>query len=177
MRPRSRTTQRTGDGGQGTKRPDLCPLTSVLWTFSSIDGETVDGIERLAHRFIQGWMRVNRMHQRLDGGFGFHRQHAFADQLERFRPDDVYAQNFAVGFIRDDLHESIVLAENTGLAVSEERELADLYLAALRARLRLGQSHAADAWIGISGAWNPIPVDGRHGFSGDMSDRDHPLGR
>src|ERR1700691_4167415 len=42
---------------------------------SSIDGKSVDVVERLAHRFVQRRMGVDCAHQRLHCGFGFHRQH------------------------------------------------------------------------------------------------------
>ncbi len=76
-------------------------------------------------------MRVDGVGQRLDRGFGFHRQHAFADQLEGFRPDDVDAQNFAIFRIGDNLHEAIVLPQDTGLAIGGEGKLADPDVVAL----------------------------------------------
>ena len=54
--------------------------------------------------------------------------------------------------VRHHLDEAVVLPENRGPAVGRERELADLHLVSLGARLRFGQSHAADARLGISRA-------------------------
>ena len=68
-------------------------------------------------------MRVDGVHQRLDGGFGFHGEHAFADQFERLRPDDVDAQNLAVIFVGDDFDEPVVVAQDARLAVGREREI------------------------------------------------------
>ena len=65
----------------------------------------------------------------------------------------MHAENFAIGFVRHNLDESVVLAHDARLAVGQERKLPDFHLASLRAGLRLREEFdAADAGIGIGGA-------------------------
>ena len=68
-----------------------------------IDGQTVDGVEGLAHGFVERGMRVDGLHHHLDGGLRFHGGHGFGDQLEGLRADDVDAQNLAVASRRPPL--------------------------------------------------------------------------
>ena len=92
----ARTPRRIPSGRDRADLSDAGGLLSVI----DINRQSVDGVEGLAHGLIKGRVRVDGMHQRLDGGFGFHGQHAFADQLERLGTDDVDAQDFAVLFPR-----------------------------------------------------------------------------
>src|SRR5688572_22939132 len=117
-----------------------------------IDGESVDGVEAFAHRFVQSRVRVDGVHHRLDRCFSFHRGYALADELEGLRPDDVDAEDLAVLRVGNDLDEAGVVAEDGSLAVAHEGELADLYVQTLRLGLRFGETDAADAGLGVGGA-------------------------
>src|SRR5579863_9373303 len=141
-----------------------------------IDGKPVHGVERLADGFIDGRMRVDGVHHGLHGGLGLHRQHAFGDQLIRLRADDVHAQDLAILLIGDDLDEAVVLAQDRGLAVGQERKLPDLDLVSLGSRLRFGETDAADAGFGVGRAGDAIPVDRRRRLTGNVRDGHHALG-
>ena len=69
---------------------------------------SVNRVKRLAHGFVNRRMRVDGVDHRIDRRLGLHRQHRFADQFERLRPDDVDAQNLAMLLVRHDLHEAVV---------------------------------------------------------------------
>src|SRR5579871_675339 len=122
-------------------------------------------------------MRMNGVHQRFNGRFGFHRQHAFADEFEGLRTDDVDAQNLAISLLCHHLDEPIVLAQDRRFAIRGEREFADLDFEPLGPRLRFGHSDAADAGFGVGRARNVILVDRRGRLAGHMRDGDHSFGR
>src|SRR5262249_28277342 len=65
--------------------------------------------------------------------------HVSADELARLR-------------IEDRLDEALVLAQRNGLAVAEEREAADLDVAALRLRLRFRQTDGGNLRLAIGAA-------------------------
>src|SRR5260370_4361095 len=113
-----------------------------------IDCQAVDRVEGLSQRLIKGRMRVNGGHHRLDGSFRLHGSDRFGDQLVSLRPDDVYAENLAILFVRHHLHEPVVLAVDGSLAIRQKRELADLHFATSGSRLRLSHSDAADSLLG-----------------------------
>ena len=48
----------------------------------SIDRQTVNGVESLAHRFVEGGVSVDGASSRFDSGLRFHRGDRFGDQLE-----------------------------------------------------------------------------------------------
>ena len=102
---------------------------------------------------------------------------ASRDQLEALGPDDVNAQNFAVALVGHHFDEALVVSQDSGAAVAGERETAHLHLVALRARLGLGEPHAADARFGVGAAGDAILVDGDGRFAGHVRHRDHALAR
>src|ERR1700719_3129699 len=109
IRPRSETLILSpGCKGEGVKSRNA---GSELRTMLGIDGQSVHGVERFPHGFVKRRMRVDGVHQCLDGRLSFHREHTFANELERFRSYDVDAQDLAVGFIRDNFDEPIVPAQ------------------------------------------------------------------
>src|SRR4029077_20911691 len=75
-----------------------------------IDSQAVDRVEGLSHRFIEGRMRVNGGHHRVDSSFRLHGRDHFGDQLVSLRSDDVDAEDLAKLFVRHHLHEPIMLA-------------------------------------------------------------------
>src|SRR5690348_14462486 len=88
-----------------------------------VDCQAMDVLESFPDRFVNCRMRMNRVHHALHRGFRFHRRYRFPDQFECFRPDNVYAQNLAELFVRNDFHEAFMLAENRRLAIAYERKL------------------------------------------------------
>src|SRR6185295_19067493 len=109
-------------------------------TSSGIEGLPVYCVERLAHGFVNGGMRVNGVAQGLDCGLGFDGQNAFTDQLESFRTNDVDSKYLAVFRIGDDLDEAIVLPQDARLAIGGKWELADSEVVPRRARLRFDKA-------------------------------------
>src|ERR1017187_1835521 len=95
-------------------------------THSRIDGQAVHVVERLADRFVDGWVRVDGVHHRLDRRLRLHRGDGFGDDLESLRADDVDAQNLAVLLVGHYLDESVVRTEDGGLAVRGEGKLSHL---------------------------------------------------
>src|SRR5262245_20882457 len=102
---------------------------------------------------------MDREHHLLYRGFKFKRGDSFGNQLRSLRTDDVYAQDLTVLGIGDNLDEALVRANDRGLRVGRERELADLYLVALLLGLSLGQPNAADLRFGIGAARNAVPLN------------------
>src|SRR5713101_329046 len=82
-----------------------------------IDCQAVDRVEGLSQRLIKGRMRVNGGHHRLDGSLRLHGRHRLRDQLVSLRSDDVDTENLAILFVRHHLHEPVVLAVDSSLAV------------------------------------------------------------
>ena len=70
------------------------------------------------------------------------------------RPDNVHAENFAVRFVGYHFDEAVVLAENRGLAVAEEREFPDFHLVARLARGFFRQADGTDLRLAIGRVGN-----------------------
>src|ERR1039457_2385480 len=130
-------------------------------------------VEGFTHGFVKRGMGVDGVHHGFDGGLGFHGGDGFRDQLEGLRTNDVDAEDLAECFVGYHLYKTIVAAEDAGLAVGAERELANLHFEALRFGLCLGESDAADAGVGVGGAGDAILVDRPDGFAGHVRDGDH----
>src|ERR1035441_4686831 len=144
---------------------------------SGIDGKTVDGVEGFAQSLVQSGGGVDGLHHDFDGGFGFHGGHGFGDEFEAFGADDVDAENLAVGFVGHHFDEAFVMSQDGGAAIAGEGEAADFDLAALGARLGLGEADAADARLGVGAARDAVPVDRHGGLAGDVGHGDHALAR
>src|SRR5260221_865611 len=142
-----------------------------------IDRQAVDRIECLSQRLVESGMRVDSGHQGLDSRFGLHGGDHFGDQLISRRTDAMNAKDLAVLLVGDHLDEPIVLADDGGLAVRDERKFADLDLAPLRPRLRLGHAYTADARLGVGRRRDAIAIQGLDGLAGDMRHRHHALAR
>ena len=97
---------------------------------------------------------------------GFHGGHRFGDQLEGLRPDDVHAQDFAVFSSATTLMNPSWLSRMVARLLPANGKLADLHLVALRAGLRFGQPHAADARLGVGAAGDAVAVDGHGRLAG-----------
>src|SRR5436190_1896964 len=122
-------------------------------------------------------MRVDGAHHGFHRGLGLHGGYRFGNQLESIRPDNVDAQDLAELLVRHHLDESFVMAQDGGAAVARERELADLDLQPLGARLRFRHPHTADTRLSVGGVGNAIAIDRRGGFARHVRDRDHALAR
>ena len=93
-------------------------------------------------------MGVDGEHHLFDCGFEFERGDGFGDDLRGLRADDVDAEDLAVLGVGDDFDEAIVAADDGGLGVADEGELADFDLVALFFGLRFGQADDADLRLG-----------------------------
>ncbi len=111
----------------------------------------MNGVEGLADRLIQRWMGVYRFDHGFHGGFGLHGGHRFSNQLIGVRTKDMDTQNLAVLAVRHHLHKAIGLAENLGLAVGDEGELAHLDIIAAALGVGFGEAHTANA--GFPAMW------------------------
>ena len=111
---------------------------------------------------------------RLHGGLGLHGGHALRDTSSKASGPMMWTPRISPYLSSaTTLTKPSWLAEDAGFAVRRERELADLHLEALRAGLRFGEPDAADARLGIGGAGDAVPVDGRGRLAGDVRHRDH----
>ncbi len=97
-------------------------------------------------------MREDRVHQVFLGGLELHGDDETLDQLRHLRADQVRAQELPGLGIEDGLDQALVLAERDRLAVADEREAADLDLAALLLGRLLGQADAGDLRMAIGAA-------------------------
>src|SRR5579872_98269 len=148
------------------------------WTSQlRIDGEPVHRIERLANSFIECRVGMDGGHHRLDRRLGLHRCHTFGNQLVCLWSDNVDAENLTELLVGNNLDESFMTAENTRFAVGGERELAHLHLITLQARLRFGQSGAANAGVGVCAGRNAIFVHRLNRLTSDVPHRDQTLHR
>jgi hypothetical protein len=94
-------------------------------------------------------MRVDGLHHHVHRGLGFHRRHRFGDQLEALGPDDVHAENLAVGLVGHHFDEAFVMSQDGRAAVAREGNLPILTLKPCGARLGLGKPDAADARLRV----------------------------
>ena len=86
---------------------------------SNIDGQAVHTVERLTHGFIQRGVGVDGAHHGLYRGLGFHGCDGFRNQFERFRSNDVDAQDLAEFFIRNYLYEALMRPRMLALLLAE----------------------------------------------------------
>src|SRR5215471_18409548 len=102
---------------------------------------------------------MDRPHQVLYCGFGFHRRDSFCDQLCCLGSDDVDAQDLAVVGITDNLDKALMLAHYAGTTVRGERKFADLHVVSGFTSLRFRQPYAADFGMAISCTGNSFAID------------------
>src|SRR5437868_565009 len=107
---------------RGSTQMNANPTSPIL----RVDLHVVHRAEAIQHRLCECRMRVHGEHQVFDCSFELHDSHAFGDQLGRQRADDVHAQDLAELCVADDLHKSVVRAEDGRARVSREGKLADL---------------------------------------------------
>src|SRR5258707_85921 len=87
------------------------------------------------------------------------------------RPYEVMAMPFAFFFPENVFDEPAVIAQDGGLAVADERELAGLHRVAGVARLLFRQPNGADMRLAIRGVGDALLDDGGPLFSGDVGYR------
>src|SRR3954470_15697605 len=88
-----------------------------------VDLHVVHGAEAVEHGLRKRGMRMHGEHQVLDRALELHHRHALGDQLSREWPDDVHAQDLAELRVADDLHKSVVRADDGRARISREGEL------------------------------------------------------
>src|SRR5579859_1001778 len=87
----------------------------------------------------------------------------------------MHSQNLAVLFVRHNFNEPVVAADDAGLGVRGERELAYLHFVALLLGLRLGQSYAANLWVAVGSAGNQVAFHWTRILARDFGYNDHSL--
>jgi len=115
---------------------------------------------------------VDGEHQLFDRGLKFHGDDALGDELSGVGADDVYAEDFAVLGVGDDLHKAIVRIKDGGLGVAHKWKLADLDLVALLLGVRFCQTDRADLWVAIGAAGDAVFADGAGVFAGELAGDD-----
>src|SRR5438105_9856902 len=158
-------------------------MTKEEWTYLTVltaglevDCAPVSVKHGLVHRLRQSRVRKDRMDQlglgRLQG-FG---DRVALDQLCHLGADHMRAQELTGFAVEDRLDHSLGLAERYRLAVSDEREMADLDLVAGIARSLFGQSDAGDLRPAIGASRDVADVERVHVVDpGDVLDANHPL--
>src|SRR6185437_9892469 len=86
------------------------------------------------------------------------------DDFRRERSDRVYTENFAVFRLRNHLDEAFMTAEDTGLAIAKEWELAGLDFVASIASLLFRQADRADLRLAIRSVGAALAVKRLHLF-------------
>src|SRR4029453_5346227 len=145
---------------------------SIAYRSLDVNLQPAHGGEGIAHRFPNGWMRVNHIHQVVDGSFEVQHGSGFRENFRRQRPDDVNAQDLTVFFVAHNFNESAVIPQNCGLAIADERELANFHGIALILRLFLGKSDGTNLRLRVGGVRNAGFADLLGRFAGDVSYRD-----
>ena len=109
------------------------------------------GQERFAQALAHGRVREDRLEYLLRCQLRLHRRGKLGDHFRRMRTEQVYAENFAVLAVQNDLHHTIRAAVDQRLAVRVEREAADFHIvAAALSGLRFGQADARDLGLHIN---------------------------
>ena len=98
--------------------------------------------------FAERGVRVDGVGDVLERGFQGQRQHGLRNQVAGAGADDVYAQDFAVLAVSDDLDQAVGGAESLGPTQRGEREFARDHVVAGLARLALCQSDAGHLGMG-----------------------------
>src|SRR5690242_8198860 len=79
-----------------------------------IESQTVHGVERVSHRFIERGMGVDGAHHSLHRSLGFHGCHRLRNQFERVRSDDVHSQNLAELLAGYHLDKAFMMSQDGG---------------------------------------------------------------
>ena len=87
----------------------------------------------------------------------------------------MHAQDFAILFIGNHLHKTLVRADDGRFGVSQKGKFAYFDLASALARLSLSQSHAADLRLAISRARNVVAIQRLCRLARDFRDRHNAL--
>ena len=142
-----------------------------------VDREAADGVERIAHRFPNRWMRVNHGIHIIERGFETERRSRLRDNLRGERPDHMHAQNLAIFCFGNYFDEAFMQAENRRLAISDEREFASLHCKPGLTRLLFGEADRADLRFAICGVRAALAVKRLHLFSRHAPDRNDSFHR
>ncbi len=103
------------------------------------------------------------------------RDRELGDQLGHVGADHVDAEDLARVRVGDDLQLAVDLAQRLGLAVGAEGELADVDLAPVLARLRLGLAERGDLRVAVGAARDRVVVDRHRLVLGDRLRRQFGL--
>src|SRR5437016_12008661 len=150
----------------------LCPpLASTSWVLVAIvldvDREAVDGQRGFLDGFRDGRMRMDAGADLPGGRLQQLGQRRLRDQLGGVWPEDEHPEEVSRLFVADDLDEAFRLAQDDGLRVADQGELAHLDLDALVARLLLGQAQARHLGVAIGRPGHAIVVEWRGILAGD----------
>src|SRR5438876_797725 len=121
-----------------------CSFVSSKSMALEVNGLAERGERRLERGLGQRRVRVDRVDDLLERRLERAAHRELVDDLRRFGPEDVDAEDLARRLVGDDLHEPVGLAECDRLAVRGERELAHGDRAPVLLRLRLADPARRD---------------------------------
>ena len=127
------------------------------------------GCKSVAHGFPYRGVSVNHVHHVVDGAFEIQHRGGFGQKFSGQRADDVNAQHFAIFLVGDHFDETTVVAEDSGLAVTDKGELSDFYLIAGGNCFFFREPDRADLRFAIGGVRNAGANHLLRGFAGDRA--------
>ena len=119
-------------------------------------------------------MSVNGFHQFAGGGFELHRQAQFGEHFGGIIADQMGADELIKFVIKDQLHETLGMADRFGLARGNKLEAADLDLPAIGSGLLFGQADRGDLGLAVRAAGDLTVID-RGRMPDDMANRSFTL--
>src|SRR5207253_10595474 len=137
---------------------------------SYVDRRAKNGFHGLVCRFSQCGMRVNGMHQVLNGAFQCDGGHGFGNHFRNRTPDHVNAENFAVFGIGYDLHKTIAGVFDLRLADGGEGKLSGRDVVAGLLSPGFRETDAGDLRIAIGARGYPVVIDRDRMLAGNSFD-------
>src|SRR5579863_5039925 len=113
----------------------------------------------------------------VERGFEAKRGNRLGDDFRGERPNRMDSENFAVFGVRDNLDETFMLAEDSGLAISEKWELAGFDFVASLTSLLFRKANRANLRLAIGGVGTTLAVKRLHLLPGPASDGDDSFHR
>ena len=106
------------------------------------------------HRFRQGWMRENCIHQFGFGGFKGTRNRKTLDKLGYFRTNHVSAEQLTCRDIKNGFDKPSIISKRNCLSITGKRELAHFDFIASLFCSGLGHANRCNLRTAISASWH-----------------------
>src|SRR5690242_24332 len=144
---------------------------------SIVDCKAADRVEGVTQSFPYSGVGMDLRRHIVERGFQAKRGNRFGDDFRGEGTNRMDAKNFAIFGFRDNFDETFMLAEDGGLAVAKERELAGFDFVASITSLFFREANRADLRLAIRGVGAAPAVKGLYLFSGHATHGDDAFHR